>query len=85
MISVEAAILNRVVAPEKGNLDKKAAETFLLFRFPDLDRARMEQLAEAARAGVLTDLERSEIDGYERIGHLISLLKSKARASLRAA
>lgn len=85
MSSVEAAILNRGCRSDQGTLDRKAAETFLRFGFADQDRARMEQLAEAARQGALTNSERSEIEGYERIGHLISLLKSKARVSIKAA
>jgi hypothetical protein len=46
------------------------------------DRARMEALAEKARAGTLTTEEQVELDAYERVGHFLSLLKSKARISL---
>ena len=45
----------------------------------------MEQLAEKAREGTLTSEEQAEIDCYERVGHFLSLLRSKARISLKHA
>jgi hypothetical protein len=34
-----------------------------------------------ARKGTLTEDEQVEIDNYERVGHLLNLLQSKARRS----
>jgi hypothetical protein len=42
----------------------------------------MDELAEKARQGSLSPEERAEADSYERVGHFVSLLKSKARRSL---
>ena len=36
-----------------------------------------------AKAGTLTADEQVEIDNYERVGHMLSLMKSKARRSLK--
>jgi hypothetical protein len=44
----------------------------------------MHELAEKARAGTLTLEEHIEMDNYERVGHVLSLMKSKARKKLRA-
>ena len=66
-------------------MDKDVAETFLQFGFSAEDKARMAELAQAARNGDLAEVDEAEMDGYERIGHLISLLKSKARVSLKSA
>ena len=71
MSMVEAQILTRVIAPEDSPLDRKAA-----------DKQRMDELAEKARQGTLSPDERTEAESYERVGHFISLLKSKARRSL---
>jgi hypothetical protein len=43
----------------------------------------MHELAEKARSGELTDEERLEADGYERVSSLLGILQSKARLSLK--
>ncbi|SPE55110.1 conserved hypothetical protein [Verrucomicrobia bacterium] len=82
MSLVEADILTRVIAPEDASLEKKVAEAVLALGFSAPDRHRMEELAQKARDGSLSDDERVEAESYERVGHFISLLKSKARRSL---
>ena len=78
----EAEILSRVIAPEEPTLPPETARIILTFDFKKEDRERMDMLAEKARAGALTAEEQSEIDCYERVGHFLSLLRSKARISL---
>jgi hypothetical protein len=82
MSMVEAQILTRVIAPEDSPLDRKAAEAILEMGFKAADKQRMDELAEKAREGTLSPDERTEAESYERVGHFISLLKSKARGSL---
>jgi hypothetical protein len=79
----EAEILSRVIAPEEPTLPPETARIILTFDFKKEDRERMDMLAEKARAGTLTAEEQSEIDCYERVGHFLSLLRSKARISLK--
>ena len=43
----------------------------------------MHALAEKARAGMLTLEEHVELDNYERVGHVLSLIKSKVRKKLQ--
>jgi hypothetical protein len=43
----------------------------------------MNDLSEKAREGTLTAQEQVEIDNYERAGHVLSLLKLRARRSLK--
>jgi hypothetical protein len=43
----------------------------------------MRQLLAKAKVGTLTADEEIEIDNYERVGHMLSLMKSKARRSLK--
>ncbi len=81
----EADILSRVIAPEEPNLPPDTAKIILTFDFGKEDRERMNQLAEKAREGTLTAEEQAEIDCYERVGHFLSLLRSKARISLKQA
>jgi hypothetical protein len=79
----EAEILSRIIAPGEPTLPTQAAEMILALDFPGEDRQRMDHLAEKARSGTLIDEEQMELDAYERVGHFLSLLKSKARISLK--
>ena len=79
----EAAIWNRVVDPEAGDLAREAAESLLRIHLPNDDRQRVDELAEKARQGTLTALEQTELDNYRHVGRLLELLKSKARQSLK--
>jgi hypothetical protein len=84
-LNSEAEILSRVIAPGDPTLPPDTAKIILTFDFGQEDRERMNQLAEKAREGTLTVEEQSEIDCYERVGHFLSLLRSKARLSLQQA
>jgi hypothetical protein len=81
----EAEILTRVIAPGEPTLLADTARIILTFDFRKEDRERMRLLAEKAQEGTLTAEEQAEIDCYERVGHFLSLLRSKARLSLKDA
>jgi hypothetical protein len=81
--TIDAQILTRVIAPDEPTLSPEAARGILSLSFHDQDRKRMSELAEKARQGTLTDSEREEIEGFERISSLLGLLQSKARVSLK--
>jgi hypothetical protein len=80
---VETAILTRVIAPEQGGLPTEAARQILNLGFTEADHARMVELSSRGQTGVLTPGERDELEGFINVGHLIALLQSKARMSLR--
>ena len=79
----EAAILSRVVEPDKPTLSPRAARDILALDFSPADKDRMRQLSAKAREGTLTPDEQAAIDNYERVGHLLNILQSKARRSLK--
>jgi hypothetical protein len=79
----EAAIFGRVLESEKATLDAAAAWAILNREFKETDRDRMRVLLAKAKKGTLTAEEQVEIDNYERVGHMLSLMKSKARRSLK--
>jgi len=85
MNSAEAAILGRMLKPERGDLSPEAARSLLRLEFDPDDRSRMHELALRAQAGSLTDAEESELENYRRIGRLLELMRSKARRSLARA
>ena len=79
----DVAILGRVLEPDKANLSPAAARAILALGFSEADKARMRQLSAKAREGTLSPEEQADIDSYERVGHLLNIMKSKARRSLR--
>jgi hypothetical protein len=79
----EIAILSRVFEPEEPTFSADAARSILALDFRPEDRVRMQELAAKARAGTLSAEEEVEIDSYERAGHVLSLMKAKAKVSLK--
>jgi hypothetical protein len=79
----EVAILSRVLEPDKPTLSAHAARDNLAFDFTQADKDRMRQLSAKAREGTLTADEQCEINNYKRVGHLLNLMQSKARCSLK--
>lgn len=81
----EAAILSRVIRPNKGSWSREAAESILEFDFPAADIRRMNALAAKARRGTLSTADQVELENYQDVGRLMELLQSKARLSLKRA
>jgi hypothetical protein len=80
----QADLLRRVIRPDASDFSKEAAGAILALDFPPEDRERMDVLAAKAREGTLCPEEQMECKNYEIVGHLISLLQSKARQSLKS-
>ena len=78
----EVAIFGRVLEPDQATLDVAAARAILNLDFQQTDKDRMRELLAKAKEGTLTANEEVEIDNYERVGHMLSLMKSKDRRSL---
>lgn len=85
LADTDAQILVRIVSPQTPALSAEGAKELLTLDFPNEDRQRMDELADKAREGRLTSEEESECESYERVGHFLSLLHSRARIALRQA
>lgn len=79
----EVAILDRVIRPERDDLSPEAARSLLRLEFDGRDRERMNELSAKARDETLTADEERELDCFVHVGHLLALLQSKARQSLK--
>jgi hypothetical protein len=77
----EVAIFSRVLDGDRAGFPAEAARAILELGFPQADRDRMRQLSAKAREGTLAPDEQAEINPYEVVGHILSLMKSKARRS----
>lgn len=78
----ETAIFERIVLPNQPGFTEQAARSILAMEFGPEDRERMQTLADKAKSGELTSDEQQETDAYERVGHYLSILQSKARLAL---
>lgn len=81
--SSDAAILARVIDPQSAGLPSDVAQSMLKWEFDEQDRRRMAELAEKAREGTLSEQEQTEIDGFIRVGNMISLIHAQAKLSLQ--
>jgi len=80
----DLAILSRVLEPDKRSLPSEAARALLALEFSQEDKDRMRQLLAKAKEGTLTPDEQAEADSYERVGHFLGIVRSKARRSLKS-
>ena len=79
----EVSILNRILRPEVPTFSREGAQDILTLDFDQADKDRMRELSAKARAGTLTAKEEAEADKYELVGHLLNIMQSKARRSLK--
>ncbi|MDR3635918.1 MAG: hypothetical protein P4L84_19100 [Isosphaeraceae bacterium] len=80
----EVSILNRLLRPEAPTFSPEGAQDILSLSFPECDKERMRELSAKARAGTLTAEEDAEAGRYELLGHLLGIMQSKARRSLKS-
>jgi hypothetical protein len=79
----EAAIFGRLIESERGDMPPDLARYILSLRFRPEDKARMHELAVRNQGGRLSAPEWEELQNYVNVGHLLALLQSKARKSLK--
>jgi hypothetical protein len=79
----EVSILNRILRPRVPNFSREGAHDILTLDFDQADKDRMRELSAKARAGTLTAEEDAEAGKYELIGHLLNIMQSQARQSLK--
>lgn len=78
----DVAIFGRILETDQAMLSPEAARSILDLGFSETDKARMGLLSAKAREGTLGADEQAELNNYERVGHILSLMKLKARRSL---
>jgi uncharacterized protein YnzC (UPF0291/DUF896 family) len=79
----EIAIFARLIKVDDGDLPRALARYILSIGFDDEDQARMHELAQKEQEGSLSAPEKEELQNYVKNGHLLALLQSKARRSLK--
>jgi hypothetical protein len=82
-VTTEAAIFGRVIEADDGDLAPELAHYILALGFRPADKSRMHELAVRNQNGGLTPAEKDELHKYVNVGHLLAVLQSKARKSLK--
>lgn len=81
--NLEAAILTRVIRPEKDDLSHEQAKALLRLRFEQSDLDRLHELNARNKEDSLTPAEKEELESYLRVSAFLDLMQAKARYSLR--
>jgi hypothetical protein len=79
----EAAILSRVIRPEKDDLPEEQAKALLRLKFEQADLDRLHELVVKNQDDELTPVEQEELEDYLRVSAVLDLMHAKARYSLR--
>lgn len=73
----------RLIKADQGDVSRELARYILKLGFEEEDQARMRDLSERNQVGALSLPEQEELQNYVKVGHLLALLHSKARKSLK--
>ncbi len=82
-VASEVSILARLLGNDPGELPLAMARYILTLGFTDHDKARMHVLAVRNQEQTLNPTEKEELFAYVKAGSILSILKSKARRTLR--
>ena len=82
MASVETSYLDRLLEPVTQCFTLEVAERLISLPPDPAIQARIEELAEKANAGQLSDVERAEYEEYIEAVDLIGILQFRARAAI---
>jgi hypothetical protein len=79
----ELALFGRLLKTADGNFAPDLARYVLTLGFGEEDQARMRDLSARNQEGALSPEEQQALANYVKAGHLLALLHSKARKSLK--
>lgn len=79
---IDAAAFDRATEPVLRILSRDQAAQIIDFHGDEDLQRRIEELAEKANEGELTDEERAEYEGYVEANSFIAVLQAKARRLL---
>lgn len=80
---LDVAILARVLGNDTQAMPAEIARYLARLEFGTRDKERMHELATRNQDDDLSDSEKAELHAYVRTGTILSILKSKARQSLK--
>jgi hypothetical protein len=82
-MAMGTSILERVIQPQHGGFSNEHAKYGLSLDFSPEEQARYAGLADKVQGGTLTEEEDAELNEFIAVNALLTILQSKARASLK--
>lgn len=82
-LTAGSTILDQIATPALDGLSPEAARAILRVKLKPADVKKIHSLSALAKKGSITELQRGELDMYLQVGHLLTLMHSKARSSLK--
>ncbi len=82
-MSDRTAIIERIIDPEQGNFSPEHARYVLSLSIPKRDQKLYQKLSEKAQLGTLSKSEGETLDHFLNTNAFLTILKSKARISLK--
>jgi hypothetical protein len=83
MVAAPDAPWSGVMSPALDKLKPEAARALLELKFTKAQLARMHELSGLSKQGRLTEEQSAELEKYLQLGHMLTLLHSKARMALK--
>jgi S-adenosylmethionine:tRNA-ribosyltransferase-isomerase (queuine synthetase) len=83
MAQRRSTALERLLTSNRDVFSRELAEHLLALHFSDEDQSRYRRLSKKAQQGTLTEKEMTDLDDLLTTNDLLTVLKSKARRSLR--
>ena len=83
LLTNQTEILGRAIDCHDSGISPEVAQFMLTLQLAAEDERRMNELAQKARLGLITDEENVELEEFRRCGRLIEMLKLKSRRDLR--
>ena len=81
--STEAAIITRMIHPEKDDLPDDIARGLLRLSLDQSDLDRLHELVVKNQDGALAPAEKADLESYLRISFLVDLMHAKALCTLK--
>jgi hypothetical protein len=81
--NVEAAVLTRIIHPERDDLSREAAQAFLQVGLEREDLDRLHALVIKNQDDALTPAEKADLESYLRLSSIFDLMHVRARRSLQ--
>jgi hypothetical protein len=79
----ELAIFARLLTNSEGNMSPRLARYVLTLGFTGAEQARINELADRNQRAYASPEEHDELMSYVKAGHLLALLHSHARKTLK--
>ncbi len=81
---MSTTILDQIIEPFAECLTQEAARKIVAIRADDAMQGRVDELAEKANSGTLSEAEKSEYDRYLAAFHFVTIVQARARRLIQS-